>query len=61
MWKVYWHMRPAVCAMEEMIFSNHARTGGYMADPFLNSMFCYQMHVILIIMFHGKKNMSFDG
>lgn len=42
MWKVYWHMRPVVCAMEGTdIPSMSARTGGEMSDPFLNNMFCY--------------------
>lgn len=41
MWKVYWHIRPAMCAMEGTdIPSPTERTGGEMADPVLNSMFC---------------------
>lgn len=43
MWKVFWHMRPAVCAMEETDIPSPTsrRIGGEMADPFLNNMFCY--------------------
>jgi len=40
MWSVYWHMRPAVCAMDGTdIPHGKSRTGGYMADPVLNDMF----------------------
>jgi hypothetical protein len=42
MWKVYWHMRPAVCAMDGTdIPSANDRTGGVMADPVLNNIFTY--------------------
>lgn len=42
MWNVHWHMRPAVCAMDGCdIPSPTERTGGVMADPVLNSMYCY--------------------
>lgn len=42
MWKVYWHMRPSVCAMEGTdIPSPTERTGGVMADPVLNSIYCF--------------------
>jgi len=42
LWKVYWHMRPAVCAMFNTdIPSKTGRTLGSMADPVLNSMFEY--------------------
>lgn len=42
MWKVYWHMRPAVCAMDGTdIPTGEARTGGVMADPVLNNIFTY--------------------
>ena len=42
MWKVFWHMRPAVCAMMGTdIPSPTSRTGGKMGDAFLSNMFCY--------------------
>jgi hypothetical protein len=42
MWKVYWHIRPAVSTMFGTdIPSKTSRTGGDMADPVLNSMFEY--------------------
>lgn len=44
MWSVYWHMRPAVCAMDGTdIPSGNSRTGGVMADPVLNDMYSWPM------------------
>ena len=41
MWNVYWHIRPAVSAMGGTdIPSPTGRSGGEMADPVLNNMFC---------------------
>lgn len=61
MWKVYWHMRPAVCAMEGTdIPAIDARTGGYMADPFLNAMFCYPDARDPNYYVPWEENMSFD-
>ena len=40
MWKVFWHIRPAISAMFGTdIPSKTARTDGNMSDPVLNSMF----------------------
>jgi hypothetical protein len=42
LWKVYWHIRPAVCAMFNTdVPSKDFRRHGNMSDPVLNSMFEY--------------------
>jgi len=61
MWRVFWHIRPAVSVMKGTdIPSKTARTGGVMADPVLNSM--YEYPDIENITYHvpDHRDMSID-
>ena len=57
LWSVYWHMRPAVSAMEGTdVPWRNARTGGNMSDPVLNAMYSYPNMRALETMNDANRN-----